>query len=98
VQRGYRVYPGRNRQQFTKLGLVPGDLVLSINGTPLDDPQRGMEVFNTMGSADRVTVTVERNGQSQELTLNMAQVSLPDAGASSLPPRQPPRPNTRPIE
>ncbi len=91
AQRGYRVYPGRNRAQFAKLGLVPGDLVLSINGTPLDDPQRGMEIFNTIGSADRVTVTVERNGQSQELTLNMAQVSLPDAGAT--PPRSGQRAN-----
>ena len=78
VQRGYRVYPGRNRQQFARLGLQPGDLVLAINGTPLDDPQRGMEIFNTMGSSDRVTVTVERNGQSQDLTLNTAQVSLPE--------------------
>ena len=78
VQRGYRVYPGRNRQQFARLGLQPGDLVLAINGTPLDDPQRGIEIFNTMGSSDRVTVTVERNGQSQDLTLNTAQVSLPD--------------------
>ena len=81
VQRGYRVYPGRNRQQFAKLGLQPGDLVLSINGTPLDDPQRGMEIFNTIGSSDRVTVTVERNGQSQELTLNTAQIMLPDANS-----------------
>ena len=79
VQRGYRVYPGRNRQQFAKLGLQPGDLVLSINGTPLDDPQRGMEIFNTIGTSDRVNVTVERNGQSQELTLNTAQITLPDA-------------------
>lgn len=79
VQRGYRVYPGRNRQQFARLGLQPGDLVLSINGTPLDDPQRGMEIFNTMGTSDRVTVTVERNGQSQELTLNTAQIMLPEA-------------------
>jgi general secretion pathway protein C len=78
VQRGYRVYPGRNRQQFAKLGLQPGDLVLSINGTPLDDPQRGMEIFNTIGTSDRVSVTVERNGQSQELTLNTAQIMLPD--------------------
>jgi general secretion pathway protein C len=81
VQRGYRVYPGRNRQQFARLGLQPGDLVLSINGTPLDDPQRGMEIFNTMGASDRVTVTVERNGQPQELSLNMAQLSIPDAGS-----------------
>lgn len=80
VQRGYRVYPGRNRQQFAKLGLQPGDLVVAINGTPLDDPQRGMEIFNTLGSSDRVNVTVERNGQSQDLSLNTAQVMLPEAG------------------
>lgn len=79
VQRGYRVYPGRNRQQFAKLGLQPGDLVLTINGTPLDDPQRGMEIFNTIGTSDRVSVTVERNGQSQELTLNTAQIMLPES-------------------
>lgn len=80
VQRGYRVYPGRNRQQFARLGLQPGDLVLAVNGTPLDDPQRGMEIFNTMGSSDRVTVSVERNGQAQDLTLNTAQISLPENG------------------
>jgi general secretion pathway protein C len=89
VQRGYRVYPGRNRQQFAKLGLQPGDLVLSINGTPLDDPQRGMEIFNTMGASDRVTVTVERNGQPQELSLNTAQMTLPDTSAPDRP-----RPNS----
>lgn len=93
VQRGYRVYPGRNRAQFSKLGLVPGDLVLAINGTPLDDPQRGMEIFNTIGSAGQVNVTVERNGQTQELTLNMAQVNVPDANGG-LPPRPTQRPNS----
>ena len=92
VQRGYRVYPGRNRQQFAKLGLQPGDLVLSINGTPLDDPQRGMEIFNTMGTSDRVTVSVERNGQAQELTLNTAQISLPEAGGPGQAPGQNPAP------
>jgi general secretion pathway protein C len=84
VQRGYRVYPGRNRQQFAKLGLEPGDLILTINGTPLDDPQRGMEIFNTMGSSDQVSVTVERGGQMQELTLNTGLISVP-GGLGSLP-------------
>jgi general secretion pathway protein C len=79
VQRGYRVYPGRNRQQFAQLGLRPGDLILAINGTPLDDPNRGAEIFSTLGSSGRVTVSIERNGQTQELTLNTAQISLPSA-------------------
>ena len=84
-QRGYRVYPGRNRQQFARLGLQPGDLVMSINGTPLDDPQRGMEIFRSISSADQVRVTVERNGKPQELVLNMAQIAneLPEDQASA---------------
>jgi len=75
VQRGYRVYPGRNRQQFSKLGLRPGDLVMAVNGTPLDDPARGMEIFRSIGSSDQVRVIVERNGRPQELVLNMAQLA-----------------------
>jgi len=73
-QRGYRVYPGRDRQAFVRLGLRPGDLVTAINGTPLDDPARGKEIFDTLGSASEARVTVMRSGRQQDLTLNMAQV------------------------
>ncbi|AMN47216.1 general secretion pathway protein C [Steroidobacter denitrificans] len=79
VQRGFRVYPGRNRQQFAQSGLRPGDLVIAINGTPLDDPQRGREIFDTLASSGQASLTVERNGQSHELTLNTAQITLPSA-------------------
>jgi general secretion pathway protein C len=78
VMQGFRVYPGRNRQQFAKLGLQPGDLVKAINGTPLDDPQRSTEIFNTLSTSDRALITIERNGQIQQLTLNTAQIALPD--------------------
>ena len=74
-QRGYRVYPGRNRQAFSRLGLRPGDLVTAINGTPLDDPSRGPEIFRTLGSSSEARVTVMRNGQQQDLNLNLAQVA-----------------------
>jgi hypothetical protein len=73
--RGFRAYPGRNRQIFQKLGLRSGDLVTAINGTTLDDPQRSQEVFNTIQSSDHVTVTVDRGGQKQDITLNIAQVA-----------------------
>jgi general secretion pathway protein C len=84
-QRGFRVYPGRNRQQFAKLGLMPGDLVTAINGTPLDDPSRGMEILQTMNSATQVTVTVERNGQSSQISINNAQLSAGADAAEALP-------------
>jgi general secretion pathway protein C len=77
--RGFRAYPGRNRAIFGKLGLKPGDLVTAINGQPLDDPQRSQEVFNTIQTSDHVTVSIERGGQKQDISLNIAQVAS-DAG------------------
>ncbi len=74
-QRGFRVYPGRNRQAFIRLGLRPGDLVTAINGTPLDDPSRGQEIFNTLQSSSEAHVTVLRNGTQQDLTLQMSQIA-----------------------
>jgi general secretion pathway protein C len=73
--RGFRAYPGRNRAIFNKLGLKPGDLVTAINGQPLDDPQHSQEVFNTIQSSNSVTVTIERSGQKQDISLNIAQVA-----------------------
>lgn len=71
-QQGYRVYPGRQRQQFAQLGLRPGDLITQINGMALDDPARGMEIFRSLADATSVTVTVDRNGEIEMLTLNTA--------------------------
>jgi general secretion pathway protein C len=94
--RGFRAYPGRNRQIFNRLGLKPGDLVTAINGTPLDDPQHSQDVFNTIQSSDHVTVTIERGGQKQDISLNIAQIAtqatkdLDGDGSAGAPPGAPP--------
>jgi general secretion pathway protein C len=71
---GFRVYPGRNRQAFLRLGLRPGDQVTAINGTPLDDRDRSEQILHTLSSSSEARVTVIRGGQSQDLSLNLAQV------------------------
>ncbi len=75
-QQGYRVYPGRDRKQFAALGLRPGDLIKDIDGAALTDPQQAMQIFQNLGSADQVSVTVERNGQPEVLVLKTSQLSL----------------------
>jgi general secretion pathway protein C len=91
--RGYRVYPGQNAKAFASLGLRNGDLVLAVNGTALDDPARGNDIFSSLGNSDQAHVTVMRNGQQQDITLNMSQIAnqaeqissgtgSPDAGAA----------------
>jgi general secretion pathway protein C len=100
-QRGFRVYPGRNRQAFIRLGLHAGDLVTAINGTPLDDPSRGQEILRTLGSSPEAHVTVTRNGQQQDLTLNMAQVAQEAealAGPQSMNPGEQAQPAAPPAE
>lgn len=73
--RGYRVYPGRNRQQFTALGLQPGDLVVEINGQPMNDPSRGLEIFAELGDATSVSITLEREGTTETMMLDTSQLA-----------------------
>jgi general secretion pathway protein C len=77
-QQGYRVYPGRNRAQFTALGLRPGDLVKDIDGQSLNDPTQAMKIFQTLGSSSEVSVTVERNGQPEIIVLRTDQLDIAD--------------------
>jgi general secretion pathway protein C len=93
--RGFRVYPGANRQAFARIGLRAGDLVTAINGTPLDDKDRAQEIFSTLNSSADARVTVTRNGRQQELVLNIAQIAseaeqLGNPGDGMIPPEQAP--------
>jgi len=73
--RGVRVFPGRNTAAFSKLGLRAGDLVTSVNGTPLDDPNRALEIFGTLQSVPEARVGVIRNGRPTEIMVNMTEVT-----------------------
>lgn len=73
---GYRVYPGRDRKQFASLGLRPGDLIKDIDGEALTNPQQATQIFQNLGDADQVSVTVERNGQPEVLVLRTSQLNL----------------------
>ncbi|MEL7450908.1 MAG: type II secretion system protein GspC, partial [Pseudomonadota bacterium] len=81
-QVGYRVYPGRKRQQFSQLGLKPGDLITDINGTQLDDPAKGMDIFKTLSTSTQVSVTVQRNGASEVLVLDTQAIASAANSAS----------------
>lgn len=73
--RGMKVYPGPNRAAFDRLGLKAGDLVTAVNGLPLEDRTKVDEIFNSLSTAPEARVTVERNGNRQELHLNLAEIA-----------------------
>lgn len=72
--RGMIVEPGSNAAAFARLGLRNRDLVTAINGVALNDEARSRDVFDSLATAAEARVTVERNGSTQELVLNLAEI------------------------
>lgn len=75
-QQGYRVYPGRDREMFSSMGLRPGDLIREIDGQSLSDPTQAMEIFQSLGTATQVSVTVERDGTPETIVLRTDQLDI----------------------
>jgi len=71
---GFRVTPGKEQQQFALLGLLAGDVVTDINGTPMNDPSRGIQVFESLGEGTISNVTVIREGETQTLAVDTSQL------------------------
>jgi len=71
---GFRVNPGRDRATFEGLGFQAGDVVTDINGTVLDDPSQGLQVFESLGESTQANVTVLREGTPQVIVIDTSQL------------------------
>ena len=67
---GYKVRPGRDRQLLQKFGLRSGDVVTAVNGVPLDNPLKGLEIMRDLTTATQVSLDIKRGGVSQTLISN----------------------------
>ena len=65
---GFRLFAIRRNSIFDKIGLKNGDIVSTINGNPLSDPARAMELFQELKDEGRINVEVTRNRQPTTLT------------------------------
>lgn len=59
---GYKIRPGRDADRFKSLGLQSDDIVTSVNGMPLTNPAKIMEVYKNMGSTSSANLEILRNG------------------------------------
>ena len=69
--RGFRLFPGQQRELFGEAGLRRGDIVTRVNGIALDDPARGMELLGQLASASQFQVEILRRGQTQMLDIQL---------------------------
>ena len=59
---GYKIRPGRDAEKFKSLGLQPDDVVTAINGMPLTNPAKIMEVYKNMGNTTSASLEIKRSG------------------------------------
>lgn len=75
---GYRINPGRDPAQFAKFGLRPGDVVTAINDVRLDDPQRALELYNTLKTQSEASITVRRGSEDVVVMISLQGSGNPD--------------------
>ena len=68
---GYEVQPGRDPGLLNRLGLVPGDVVTSVNGIGVDTPARALGILRSLTTTDEIRIEVQREGVAQTLFVNV---------------------------
>ena len=71
--KGYRINPGKDVAFFHRIGLLPNDLAVSINGYDLRDNGQAMQIMQQLSSMSEMNLTVERNGQQQDIYIRLTE-------------------------
>jgi general secretion pathway protein C len=66
---GYRLAPGKEKEQFELLGFQAGDLVTGVNGIVLNDPANTLQLYQTMRSASAAVFDLQRGDQSMTISV-----------------------------
>ncbi|MEY3017471.1 MAG: hypothetical protein RL336_606 [Pseudomonadota bacterium] len=67
---GYALSPGQMRKEFNQLGLKAGDILVSVNGMPLNTPEALPQVMAAMQSG-MVELELLRDGGSVNISVSM---------------------------
>jgi serine protease Do len=70
-----------------KAGIKPGDVILNVNGTPINDVNSLRNTVAGAGAGSEVTVTLLRNGKTQQIRMKLGEfnpnAATPDPNAGS---------------
>jgi general secretion pathway protein C len=69
---GYKVRPGRKRELFDLVGLKTDDIVVSVNGIEVNEPQKVREVYQALKNATEANLQVLRDGSTHSIQISMS--------------------------
>jgi general secretion pathway protein C len=56
---------------FRRMGLRNGDVLMGVNGEPIQSPEDAMRMYNSIKSSNEVQVQVKRRGQDRTIIYNL---------------------------
>lgn len=68
---GFRLQGIRSGSIFSAIGIRNGDVIVGVNGTEIDSPQRAMEIYQAMLQQETVEMEILRRGRPQTLNYNI---------------------------
>ena len=68
---GVRLFGIRDGTLLGHLGMKNGDRLESINGFSMSDPQKALEAYGRLRTADKLTVKIDRKGSPMTLDFNI---------------------------
>ncbi|HTL10835.1 MAG TPA: type II secretion system protein GspC [Bdellovibrionota bacterium] len=67
VPAGYSLFQIVPGSIYDTLGLVNGDVLAGVNGEPLADPSKALEMLNELKTSKHVEINIKRDGQDRTL-------------------------------
>ena len=62
-----------NRTAAQEAGIKAGNVLLSLNGTPLENREQFRALLKEMAPGDEVTLEVDKNGNKETLTIELGE-------------------------
>jgi general secretion pathway protein C len=61
---GFKLFSIRPDSLYAKIGIQNGDVIQRLNGFDMNSPDKALEAYTKLKSANAIDMTVERNGQT----------------------------------
>ena len=68
---GITISPGKDKRLFTQLGLRSRDVITSINGVSLSNPQNALQLMSDIQNMQELEVEINRGNETISLLLNL---------------------------
>jgi hypothetical protein len=82
---GYQVYAGAKTGPFYQMGLMQGDVITAIDGSPLEDSSSAWEMLRGLTDGAVLSATIKRNGKILDVTLDGGVVASAEAARTQAP-------------